>query len=161
MRRYGHQCQTLFGLFNSFSLSLSLSLFIYDSFFSLFLFFFFLSLPHFIFLVSPLFLFFSSSFFLQDLHLSHFLAFFSTLFSFLSLSLHLLYLFFFPYHSPSLSFFFFYSPRQLPLRLADTVEFGLAMEFNLADEAVVVEISDFDLPLFFSFSFFPLVVDSM
>ena len=39
------------------------------------------------------------------------------------------------------------------MRSAVTVEFGLAVEFNLADEAVVVEMSDFDLPLFFSFFF--------
>ena len=32
------------------------------------------------------------------------------------------------------------------------MEFGLAVEFSLADEAIAVEISNFDLPLFF-FSF--------
>ena len=39
----------------------------------------------------------------------------------------------------------------MPLRSAVTVEFGLAVEFSLADEAVAVEISNSDLPLFFSF----------
>ena len=52
---------------------------------------------------------------------------------------------------------FFSLPRPLPLRSAVNVEFGLAMEFSLADEAIAVEISDSDLPLYF----FPSVVDSM
>ena len=100
--------------------------------------------------------FISSSFFLQNLNLSFFLAFFSPFFSFLLLSMRLLYLFF----SLSLSFsvfFFFPPPKPLPLRSAVTMEFGLAVEFSLADEAIAVEISNSDLPLFF----FPSVVDSM
>ena len=120
-------------LFNSSSLSSFMTLY------SLSFFFFFLSPSHFIFLVLTSLSFFSSSFFLQNFHLSIFFLFFFPIFSFLSLSLHLLYPFFF---SP---------PRSLPLRSAIVVEFSLVVEFNLTDEVVAVEISDFDLPLFFFF----------
>ena len=122
--------------------------FIYDSFFSLFLFLLSFSASLHL-LSSPLFLsfFFSSSFFLQNLHLSLFLAFFSPFFFSVTFSAPSL-SFFFPYHSTSLSFFF-PPPRPLPLRSAITVEFGLAVEFSLANKVVAVEISDSDLPLFF------------
>ena len=76
-------------------------------------------------------------------------------FFFVTFSLRLLYLFFFFPLSLSLSIFFFFSPlRSLPLRSATVVEFGLAVEFNLTNKAVVVEISYSDLPLFFFFFFF-------
>ena len=70
--------------------------------------------------------------------------------------MHLFYLLFFSL-SLSLSVFFFSPPRPLPLRSAATVEFGFVGEFNLTDEAVAVEISYSDLPLFF----FSSIVDSM
>ena len=131
--------------------SISLSSFITLS--SLSFFFFFLSSPQFIFSVLtslPFFFFFFLSPEPQPLLFSCFffpLFLFSVTFYAPSLS------FFFPCHSPSLSFFF--SPlRSLPLRSATVVEFGLAVEFNLTNKVVAVEISYSDLPLFFFFFFF-------
>ena len=133
------------------------SLLIYDSFFSLFLFLLSFSASLHL-LSSPLFLSFFffffflspeppplpfSCFFFPFFLFCHFLCAFSIFFFSLSLSFSV--------------FFFFPPPKPLPLRSAVTMEFGLAVEFSLADEAVAVEISNSDLPLFF----FPSVVDSM
>ena len=101
MRRYGYQCQTLFGLFNSFSLSLSLSLHFW--LFLLSLSFFLLSFSASLHLLSFTSLpFFSSSFFLQSPHPSLFLSFFVSPF-FFSVTLPLCFFFFFrpPCHSHS------------------------------------------------------------
>ena len=150
---FHHTCRSIFGTIRTDILNFFLFLlflFIYDTFFSFFI--FLLAFHASPFICSPVFLFSLLLYFSRTSTSPFFLfLFFFPFFPFLSLSLRLLYLFFFPCHS--LSAFFFSPPRPLLLRSA------VAVEFNLTDEAVAVEISDSDLPLFFFF--LPSVVDSM